>query len=321
LLPIVNEKTAPRMAFCTDDRHPEDMLDEGHLDFLIRKAVKRGLSPITAIQMATLNAANAHRLRDRGAIAPGRRADLVVVSSLEDFRAERVYAYGRWVGEAGAPVGEWVRPKADQSRVCNTVRVDLGRLSLDIPARGTQVRAIGAVPNKVVTEERIVRPRVVDGLAQADPENDLLKVAVVNRYGNAGVGLGFVHGLGLRKGAIAGTVGHDSHNLTCVGADDESMRTAMQALAEVGGGYAVALGQEVLALTPLPIAGLMSDQPIPQIREQVDKLLAATKRLGTTLHDPMMHVAFLPLEVIPKLKLTDKGLVDVEKFDFVSLWV
>jgi adenine deaminase len=162
---------------------------------------------------------------------------------------------------------------------------------------------------------------VVDGLAQADPENDLLKVAVVNRYGNAGVGLGFVHGLGLRKGAIAGTVGHDSHNLTCVGADDESMRTAMQALAEVGGGYAVALGQEVLALTPLPIAGLMSDQPIPQIREQVDKLLAATKRLGTTLHDPMMHVAFLPLEVIPKLKLTDKGLVDVEKFDFVSLWV
>lgn len=321
LLPVVNEKTAGRMAFCTDDRHPEDLLDEGHVDFLIRKAVQRGLSPITAIQMATLNAANAHRLYDRGAIAPGRRADLVVVRSLEDFRAERVYAGGRWVGEAGVPVGQWVRPEADQSRVRNTVQVDPSRLSLDIPAQGNTLRAIGVVPNQVVTEERMVRPRVVDGLAQADPENDLLKVAVVNRYGNAGVGLGFVHGLGLRKGAIAGTVGHDSHNLTCVGADDESMRTAMRALAEAGGGYAVALGQAVLALTPLPIAGLMSDQPIPQIREQMDTLLAATQQLGSTLHDPVMHVAFLPLEVIPKLKLTDKGLVDVEKFRFVSLWV
>lgn len=320
LLPVINEKTAPRMAFCTDDRHPEDLLDEGHLDFVVRRAIKLGLDPIAAIRMATLGAANAHRLRDRGAIAPGRRADLVVTSRLEDFRAERVYALGQWVAEDGEPVGHWPHPQADQRRVRNTVRVDLSRVSLDIPAQGSRVRAIGVVPRKVVTEERIRPARVVSGLAQADPQNDLLKLVVVNRYGAQGVGLGFVHGLGLQRGAIAGTVGHDSHNLTCAGADDESMLTAMRALAEVGGGYAVALGKEVLALTPLPIAGLMSDRPMPEIRAEVDRLLAATKQLGTTLHDPMMHVAFLPLEVIPKLKLTDKGLVDVEKFSFVSLW-
>jgi adenine deaminase len=320
LLPVINEKTAPRMAFCTDDRHPEDLLDEGHLDFVVRRAIKLGLEPVTAVQMATLGAANAHRLRDRGAIAPGRRADLVVTSRLDDFRAERVYALGRWVAEDGEPVGHWPHPQADQGRVRDTVRVDLSRVSLDIPAQGSQVRAIGVIPKKVVTEERVRPVRVVDGLAQADPEGDLLKLAVVNRYGAQGVGLGFVHGLGLRRGAIAGTVGHDSHNLTCAGADDESMRTAMQALAEAGGGYAVALGKEVLALTPLPIAGLMSDRPMLEIRAQMERLLAATKQLGTTLHDPMMHVAFLPLEVIPKLKLTDKGLVDVEKFSFVSLW-
>ncbi|RIH88332.1 adenine deaminase [Calidithermus roseus] len=321
LLPVINEKTAPRMAFCTDDRHPEDLLDEGHLDFVVRRAIELGLDPVAAIQMATLGAANAHRLRDRGAIAPGRRADLVVTSRLEDFRAERVYALGRWVAENGEPVGHWPHPQADQRRVRNSVRVDLSRVSLDIPAQGSRVRAIGVVPRKVVTEERIRPARVVNGLAQADPENDLLKLAVVNRYGARSVGLGFVHGLGLRRGAIAGTVGHDSHNLTCAGADDESMLTAMRALAEVGGGYAVALGKEVLALTPLPIAGLMSDKPMPEIRAEMDRLLAATKQLGATLHDPMMHVAFLPLEVIPKLKLTDKGLVDVEKFGFVSLWV
>ncbi|MER3479169.1 MAG: adenine deaminase [Meiothermus sp.] len=321
LLPVINGKTAPRMAFCTDDRHPEDLLDEGHLDFVVRRAVQLGLDPITALQMATLGAANAHRLRDRGAIAPGRRADLVVTGRLEDFRAERVYAAGRWVAEQGEPVGEWVRPQADQSRVRNTVKVDLDQLWLDIPAQSTQVRAIGIVPNQVVTEERIRPARIVDGLAQADPQGDLLKLAVVNRYGGQGVGLGFVHGLGLRRGAIAGTVGHDSHNLTCAGADDESMRTAMRALAEAGGGYAVALGKEVLALTPLPIAGLMSERPMPEVRAQMERLLAAARQLGTALHDPMMHVAFLPLEVIPKLKLTDKGLVDVEKFSFVSLWV
>lgn len=320
LLPLSAAKTAPRMAFCTDDRHPEDLLDEGHLDFLIRKAVHLGLSPITAIQMATLNAANAHRLRDRGAIAPGRRADLVASSSLEDFRAERVYAFGQLVAEHGTPVGDWIKPWADKTKVMNTVKLDLSSVSLDIPAMGSRVRAIGVIPNKVVTETRIRPARIEAGLAQADPGNDLLKLAVVNRYGSNGVGLGFVHGLGLSRGAIAGTVGHDSHNLTCAGADDVSMRTAMRALAQCGGGYVVAEGTEVLALMPLPIAGLLSDRSLPEVRAQMDKLQKAVKGLGASLHDPMMHLAFLPLEVIPALKLTDLGLVDVGTFQIIPLW-
>ncbi|MCL5964533.1 MAG: amidohydrolase family protein, partial [Deinococcus sp.] len=273
-----------------------------------------------AIQMVTLNAANAHRLRDRGAIAPGRRADLVASSSLEDFRAERVYAFGQLVAEHGTPVGDWIKPWADKTKVMNTVKLDLSSVSLDIPAMGSRVRAIGVIPNKVVTETRIRPARIEAGLAQADPGNDLLKLAVVNRYGSTSVGLGFVHGLGLSRGAIAGTVGHDSHNLTCAGADDVSMRTAMRALAQCGGGYVVAEGTEVLALMPLPIAGLLSDRSLPEVRAQMDKLQKAVKGLGASLHDPMMHLAFLPLEVIPALKLTDLGLVDVGTFQIIPLW-
>lgn len=321
LLPAITPQNSRRCAFCTDDRHPADLLDEGHLDHLIRLAVAEGLDPITAIQMATLNPAEWFRLRDRGAIAPGKRADLVVFSNLKDFRPEMVFSGGTLVAQEGVPVGDWPIPAADDSAVRGSVHVDWERLNLAIPAQGERVRVIGVVPDQIVTEHLAETATVVDGCAVADVERDLLKLAVIERHkGTGNVGLGFVRGLGLRRGAIAGSVGHDAHNLTVAGCDDASMLTAARTVGDLGGGLVAAVGDEVLASVPLPIAGLMSDQPVEVVRRQMDRLTAVAHDLGSPLHDPFMTLGFLALEVIPALKLTDRGLVDVEKFDFVPLW-
>ncbi len=327
LLPAITPQNSRRCAFCTDDRHPADLLDEGHLDHLIRLAVAEGLDPVTAIQMATLNAAEWFRLRDRGAIAPGLRADLVVFSDLKDFRPEMVFAAGHLVAQAGEPVGRWPEPLADESAVRGTIRVDWSRVSLPIPAPdpaapSARARVIGVIPDQVLTEHRIEDVPVRDGEAVADAERDLLKMAVIERHrGTGNAGLGFVYGLGLRRGALAGSVGHDAHNLIVAGCDDVSMMTAARAVAEMGGGLVAAVGEQVLASVPLPVAGLMSDQPVETIRHQMDRLTEVARTLGTTLPDPFMTLGFLALEVIPALKLTDQGLVDVERFTFVPLFV
>ncbi|MCS7178115.1 MAG: adenine deaminase [Anaerolineae bacterium] len=327
LLPAVTPSNSRRCAFCTDDRHPADLLDEGHLDHLIRLAVAEGLDPITAIQMATLNVAEWFRLTDRGAIAPGLRADLVVFSDLKNFRPEMVFSAGRLVAQAGEPVGAWPEPSADESAVRGTVRVDWERVHLNISApdpaaRSARVRIIGVIPDQVLTEHRIEEVPLREGEAVADAERDILKLAVIERHrGTGNVGLGFVHGLGLRQGALAGSVGHDAHNLIVVGGDDVSMMTAARAVAAMGGGLVAAVGEEVLAAVPLPVAGLMSDRPVEVVRHQMDRLNEAARRLGTMLSDPFMTLSFLALEVIPALKLTDQGLVDVERFTFVPLWV
>jgi len=342
LLPAVTPSNARRCAFCTDDRHPADLLDDGHIDYLIRLAVSEGLDPITAIQMATLNTAEWFRLRDRGAIAPGKRADLVVFSNLKDFHAEMVFAGGALVARDGTPVGDWPVPTVDDSHVRDTVHVAWERLDFGIPAplqsprfpsppklggteggRGERrVRLIGVVPDQVVTEHLVETVKVVDGLAVTDPERDLLKLAVIERHRETGnVGLGFVRGLGLKRGALAGSVGHDAHNLIVAGCDDASMKTAARAVGDLGGGLVAAVGDEVLASVPLPIAGLMSDQPVETVRQQMDELVKVARDLGSSLYDPFMTLGFLALEVIPGLRLTDQGLVDVEKFDFVPLFV
>ncbi len=321
LLPAITPQNSRRCAFCSDDRHPADLLDEGHLDHMIRLAVGEGLDPITAIQMATLNAAEWFRLRDRGAIAPGKRADLIVLSDLKDFRPEIVFAGGALAAQDGAPTGKWATPAVDDADVRETVRVDWDHLSLAIPAEGKRARVIGVVPDQVVTEHLIETPTIAEGFAIADPERDLLKLAVIERHrGTGNVGLGFVKGLGLQRGAIAGSVGHDAHNLTVAGCDDVSITSAARAVGEMGGGLAAAVGEELAACVPLPIAGLMSDQPVETVRQQMDKLVETAHELGSPLHDPFMTLGFLALEVIPSLKLTDQGLVDVDKFDFVPLW-
>ncbi len=320
LLPLITPENSRRLCFCTDDRQPADLLDEGHIDFMLRTAIEHGVPPITAIRMATLNPAEYFGLHDRGAIAPGRRADLVIFSDLHDLRAEAVYRGGKLAAEHGEML-PWHRPQRD-TILRSTINIDWSRISLAIPADGRRVRVIGAIPNQLLTEHLIEDATVSNGYAIADAERDLLKMVVIERHLATGqVGRGFVKGLGLREGAIASTVAHDHHNLVVAGADDQSMLTAARAVARTRGGMAIARGETVLAQLPLPIAGLMSDQPIETVRRQMDDLLTAAHNLGSPLHDPFMTLSFLALPVIPSLKLTDHGLVDVDRFEVVSLFV
>jgi adenine deaminase len=326
LLPGVTQENSRRCGFCTDDRHPADLLDEGHMDHVLRLAIAGGLDPVTAIRVATLNAAEWFGLDDRGAVAPGRRADLVVFSDLQDFRAELVYAAGQLVARQGDAVGEWPTVRADASAVQGTVNVDWDALSFSVAspdpdAESVAARVIGLVPDQIVTRHLVEQVPVEGGQAVADIERDILKLAVLERHrGTGNVGLGFVRGLGLQRGALAGSVAHDAHNLIVAGCDEASMMTAARAVAQLGGGLVAAAGDHVLAEVPLPIAGLMSDRSLPIVRQQMEELVMAAKELGSSLHDPLMTLGFLALEVIPSLKLTDQGLVDVEQFDFVPLF-
>ncbi len=321
LLPAITLANSRRFAFATDDRHPADLLDEGHIDHLVRLAIRSGLEPVIALQMATLNAAEAFGLRDRGALAPGRRADMVITPSLTDFHAARVYVAGRLVAQDGGVCGDWPAPAAIPDRVRGSVHLLPEQLDFRVPLGGTALRVMQIVPDQLITEAVVLPPAVQGDEAVADVTRDLLKLAVLERHHGTGrVGLGFVRGMGLQRGALAGSVGHDAHNITVVGVDDESMRTAVRTVEAMGGGLVAALGTEVLARVPLPLAGLMSDQSLEAVRAQMDALLEAARTLGSPLHDPFMHLGFLALEVIPALKLTDQGLVDVTRFEFVPLW-
>jgi adenine deaminase len=321
LLPLVTAENERRFCLCTDDRQPADLLAEGSIDHLVRVAIGEGLPPIAAIRLATLNPAEHFRLRDRGAVAPGRRADIVVLDDLRAPRPDLVFVAGRLVARGGALLE---RPPAAPvpPAVAGSVRIDWSRVSLRIPATGRRVRVIRALPDRIVTGSEVADAAIRDGEAVADPARDLLKMAVIERHGRRGtVGLGFVSGMGLRRGALASTVAHDAHNLVAIGADDRSMETAARAVAAAGGGQAAAEGDRVLALLPLPIAGLMSDLPIEAVRDRADDLAAAARALGSPLRQPFTTLSFLALEVVPRLKLTDLGLVDVERFVPVPLFV
>lgn len=323
LLPLVTPHNSRRLCFCTDDRIPSDLLDQGSVDYMVREAIAYGIDPITAVRMATLNTAEWFGLHDRGAIAPGRVADLLVINDLGDFRPRQVYVAGRLVAEAGEMKADTLpSPTPIPTGIGGSVNIDWGRVDLRIPARGSQMRVIGVIEHQLLTTEVIEAPTVVDGAAVADIDRDLLKLAVIERHKASGaLGLGFIHGMGLTRGAIAGTVAHDHHNLIVIGADDGSMMAAARRVAELGGGLVVTDGEQVVAELPLPVGGVMSDQPIAVVRRAYDALIAAARNQGAELHDPFMAMSFKALEVIPHLKLTDQGLVDVTRFKMVDLFV
>jgi len=313
LLPAVTAFNLSRVCLVSDDRHPEDLVAEGHLDAALRKAAAAGRDPLQLLRMVTLNPAAVYGLRDRGGIAPGYRADLVVLKDLRDFRVQSVYHGGRLVardGELLAPL-----PRLDTAGTTGSLH-----LPLDLPARlrafppSGPVRVIGVEPAQLFTRgER-------GDAAEVGPGRDLQFAAVVERHrGTGNVGLGIVRGFGLREGALASTVSHDSHNLVLVGASPEEMASAAREVESMGGGLAVVRGGEVLASLPLPVAGLMSTACAGDVAAAVRGLHGAARTLGCPLPAPFMTLAFLALPVIPSLKLTDRGLVDVERFEHVPL--
>ena len=320
LLGLFKPEYASRICLCTDDRHPADLMDLGSIDYMIRFAIAHGVPPVLAIRAGTLNAAEYFHLYDRGAIVPGKRADLVVFSNLEDLRPELVYRGGRLASQDGRMM-PWEQPRTN-TKTRGTINVRLENLNFKVPVRGEKLRVIGMVADQLITENRLLEPRIQNDLAEADPARDLAKLAVVERhFGTGHVGLGFIQGLGLKSGAIAGTVAHDHHNIVVAGMDDESMLLAVREIVSMQGGLVVVGAGGVLARLPLPIAGLMSDQALAVVREQYDSLAVAADGLGSNLHDPFMALSFMALSVIPSLKLTDLGLVDVDRFELTSLFV
>jgi adenine deaminase len=316
LLPLVTPSTERRLLMVNDDVSVADLMDRGHLDHHLRLAVAAGVDPITALRMVTLNVAEWFELEDRGAIAPGLRADLVVLRDLEGFETLRTYQAGRLVAREGRCLREYRLPPG----LGPTVRVDWDAVDLSLPVHGKRARVIGVVPGQVLTRALLETPSAEDGLAVADPSRDLLKPAVVGRHpGRATQAVARV--LGLERGALASSVAHDHHNVMLTGTDDADMLLAGREVGRLGGGFVVAAEGEVLASVALPIAGLMSPAPFAEVRTRYDRVLEAARSLGCHLDDPFMTLSFLGLCVIPELKLTDKGLVDVARFELVSPFV
>ncbi len=320
LLPAVNARTASRFLICSDDRHANDLVDEGHMDHALRLLLAGGVSVIDAFTIACLNPAHWFGIPDAGAIAPGFKADLVAFESLEDFRAKFVYKDGLLVAEEGRMITETpsARPPVRDSVNIKWLTEDDFR----IPAQGRRIRVIEASPGSIITGERIVEPRVEAGLCVSDLERDLVRIFVIERHtGSGNIGKGFITGLGLKRGALGGTVSHDSHNMIVAGVDDASIFKAARHLNKMKGGFVFAVEDEVILDLPLPVAGLMSDRGAAFVVERLRAFEELFEREGLALGSPLMTLSFMALPVIPSLKITDRGLIDVVSFSPVDLFV
>lgn len=315
LAPLIDSRSAPFLGFCTDDRNPLDIAEEGHIDFLIRRAIAMGAPVLDVYRTASWAAASAFGLKDRGLIAPGRLADIVLLDDLNACAVKAVLKAGRMVSEDSFHRSGILPEVGRKSLRLGPVTA----ADLEIPASGPTAPVIGIVPGSIVTEFLTADMPYRGGKRWADPARDILKVCVLARYGtNRNIGRGFVKGMGLVSGALASSVGHDSHNVCVVGQDEAEMAIAVNRLIAIEGGFVAVKGDAVLAELPLPIAGLMSDRPFEEVESRLRVLREAVRAMGCTLPEPFLQLAFLPLPVIPHLKITDFGMVDVDRFELIA---
>ncbi|MFQ6033500.1 MAG: adenine deaminase [Candidatus Bipolaricaulia bacterium] len=317
LVPLVNGRNLSRFMFASDDRSPLDLLREGHLDHILREAVAAGLEPLMAIRLATLNPAEHYHLERLGAIAPGRWANLVLLSDLKNFEAQMVLYRGKVVAEEGRPL--FATSLVEDEMVRGTVRIRLRPEDLIIPAEEAERPVIELVPGQVVTERSAARPRVEGDEAVPDLEGDVLKLVLVERHRGSGrVGRAFVRGFGIERGALASSIAHDAHNIIAVGVTDQDIYRAIERIAELGGGLVATLDERILAELPLPLAGLLSDRSATEVAAALLRLHQAARELGSIMEDPYAPLSFLALSVIPRLRLSDRGLLNVERFELIG---
>ncbi|MFN3646402.1 MAG: adenine deaminase [Gemmobacter sp.] len=315
LAPVLDVATSPYMCLCTDDRNPLDIAEHGHLDHMIRSLIALGRPVLAVYRAASLSAAEAFGLKDRGQIAPGKRADIVAMDRLEDCRADLVLCGGVVVADAAFAARGSVAPVARQSVKARAVTAQDFRHT----GNRDEVPVIGIWPGKILTEHLRERVPAVDGDRRPDPARDLMRIAVIERHGvNGNIANGFVRGFGMQAGAIASTVCHDHHNIAVVGADYADMALAANRLGQIEGGFVVVKDGAVLAELALPVAGLMSLEPFERVHQSLVALRAAARSLGVVLEEPFLQLAFLALPVIPHLKITDRGMVDVDRFALIE---
>ena len=322
LLPTVNPDTAPYFMFCADDKIPAELLDSGYINYMVKTAIEEGVSVANALQIATINAARHYGIKDAGAILPGRKADLLVFDNLDEWKPRQVYKDGRLAVDNGQLLQEG--RNCDSSSLEHTVNLATVTVeSFRLPLKTEMANVIGLVPYQIVTNKAALSVKRVDGCAVSDVENDILKLAVLERHHATGnIGLGLVKGFGLKRGALASTVGHDSHNLIVIGTNDEDMLAAVQELQRIGGGICIAEDGQIRGALPLPVGGLMTNEPALMVAKQQAEMIALAREMGVPeFYSPFLTLAFLSLPVIPSLKLTDRGLVDVDSFKFIPLEV
>jgi adenine deaminase len=314
LLPLVKRHGTDRCMFCTDDREPDFIIEHGHINQMVRVAVAEGISPEDALVLATINPATYHRLWHLGAIAPGYQADILILDDLKSFSPRQVLKRGAAPRFVKLEVPEWVR------QTVNMAPVEAS--SFRIPAGPKKIRAIHVIAEQLLTGIDSIEPTVKDGALVADKARNLVKIAVIERHHATGrIGLGFATNVGLQRGAFASTVAHDAHNVVLLGVDDQDMAACAMRLAEIGGGIVIADGGRVVEELPLPVAGLMSDRPLAEVHERLRSMEDRLTAMGVTVSSPFMTLSFLALSVIPELKITDRGLVDVGRFELVPLGI